>query len=98
VFTNTALAVTNPEQGQLSIYPNPATGGKVTVSLPTGNFEGCSYELINVLGQVVRQDQIANSNSSQVLIPLTGLPNSWYALRIRKENKVVYQGKLIINN
>jgi hypothetical protein len=47
---------------------------------------------------VVRQDQIANSNSSQVLIPLTGLPTSWYALRIRKENKVVYQGKLIINN
>lgn len=98
VFTNTALAVTNPEQGQLSIYPNPATGGKVTVSLPTGNFEGCSYELINVLGQVVRQDEITNSNSSQVLIPLTGLPNSWYALRIRKDNKVVYQGKLIINN
>ena len=98
VFTNTALAVTNPEQGQLSIYPNPATGGKVTVSLPTGNFEGCSYELINVLGQVVRQDEIVNANSSQVTIPLTGLPNSWYALRIRKDNKVVYQGKLIINN
>ena len=98
VFTNTALAVTNPEQGQLSIYPNPVTGGKVTVSLPTGNFEGCSYELINVLGQVVRQDEIANANSSQVSIPLTGLPNSWYALRIRKDNKVVYQGKLIIQN
>jgi len=98
VFTNTALAVTNPEQGQLSIYPNPATGGKVTVSLPTGNFEGCSYELINVLGQVVRQDEIANANSSQISIPLTGLPTSWYALRIRKDNKVVYQGKLIINN
>ncbi|MFZ4436684.1 MAG: T9SS type A sorting domain-containing protein [Flavobacterium psychrophilum] len=98
VFTNTALAVDTPTQGQLNIYPNPATGGKVTVSLPTGNFEGCSYELINVLGQVVQQDQITNSNSSQVLIPLTGLPNSWYALRIRKDNKVVYQGKLIINN
>ncbi len=98
VFTNIGLAVTDPEQGQLSIYPNPATGGKVTVSLPTGTFEGCSYELINVLGQVVRQDEIANSNSSQVLIPLTGLPTSWYALRIRKDNKVVYQGKLIINN
>jgi hypothetical protein len=98
VFTNIGLAVTDPEQGQLSIYPNPATGGKVTVSLPTGTFEGCSYELINVLGQVVRQDQIANGNSSQVLIPLTGLPTSWYALRIRKDNKVVYQGKLIINN
>lgn len=98
VFTNTALAVTNPEQGQLSIYPNPVTGGKVTVSLPTGNFEGCSYELINVLGQVVRQDEIANANSSQVSIPLTGLPNSWYALRIIKENSVMYQGKLIIKN
>jgi autotransporter-associated beta strand protein len=98
VFTNIGLSVSDPEQGQLSIYPNPATGGKVTVSLPTGNFEGCSYELINVLGQVVRQDQIANSNSSQILIPLSGLPNSWYALRIRKDNKVVYQGKLIINN
>jgi hypothetical protein len=98
VFTNIGLAITDPEQGQLSIYPNPATGGKVTVSLPTGTFEGCSYELINVLGQVVRQDEIANSNSSQVLIPLSGLPTSWYALRIRKDNKVVYQGKLIINN
>jgi len=98
VFTNTALSVDTPTQGQLSIYPNPATGGKVTVSLPSGTFEGCSYELINVLGQVVRQDDINNSNSSQVLIPLTGLPNSWYALRIRKDNKVVYQGKLIINN
>ncbi len=98
VFTNIGLAITDPEQGQLSIYPNPATGGKVTVSLPTGTFEGCSYELINVLGQVVRQDEIANSNSSQVLLPLTGLPTSWYALRIRKDNKVVYQGKLIINN
>ncbi|MEY2692070.1 MAG: hypothetical protein RIT03_460, partial [Bacteroidota bacterium] len=98
VFTNTALAVTNPEQGQLSIYPNPATGGKVTVSLPTGTFEGCSYELINVLGQVVRQDIIEKGTTSQVSIPITGLPNSWYALRIRKDNKVVYQGKLIINN
>ncbi|MEN9323469.1 MAG: hypothetical protein RL699_1249 [Bacteroidota bacterium] len=98
VFTNTALAVTNPEQGQLSIYPNPVTGGKVTVSLPTGNFEGCSYELINVLGQVVRQDIIEKGTTSQVSIPITGLPNSWYALRIRKDNKVVYQGKLIINN
>ena len=98
VFTNTALAVDTPTQGQLSIYPNPATGGKVTVSLPTGNFEGCSYELINVLGQVVQQDQITNSNSSQVSIPITGLPNSWYALRIIKENSVMYQGKLIIKN
>jgi hypothetical protein len=98
VFTNTALAVTNPEQGQLSIYPNPVTGSKVTVSLPTGTFEGCSYELINVLGQVVRQDKITNNTSSQVLIPLTGLPNSWYALRIIKENSVMYQGKLIIKN
>lgn len=98
VFTNIGLAVTDPEQGQLSIYPNPVTGGKVTVSLPTGTFEGCSYELINVLGQVVRQDQIANGNSSQVLISVTGLPTAWYALRIRKDNKVVYQGKLIINN
>jgi hypothetical protein len=98
VFTNTALAVTNPEQGQLSIYPNPATGGKVTVSLPTGNFEGCSYELINVLGQVVRQHQIENGTTSQVSIPITGLPNSWYALRIIKENSVLFQGKLIIKN
>ncbi len=98
VFTNTALAVDTPTQGQLSIYPNPATGGKVTVSLPTGTFEGCSYELINVLGQVVRQDEITNSNSSQVLIPLTGLPNSWYALRIMKDKNVMYQGKLIIKN
>lgn len=98
VFTNTALAVTHPEQGQLSIYPNPATGGKVTVSLPTGSFEGCSYELINVLGQVVREDQLENGTSSQVSIPITGLPNSWYALRIIKENSVVYQGKLIIKN
>jgi hypothetical protein len=47
---------------------------------------------------VVRQDDINNSNSSQVLIPLTGLPNSWYALRIIKENSVMYQGKLIIKN
>ena len=98
VFTNTALAVDTPTQGQLSIYPNPATGGKVTVSLPTGNFEGCSYELINVLGQVVRQDEINNSTSSQVSIPITGLPNSWYALRIRKDNSVLFQGKLIIKN
>ena len=98
VFTNIGLAVTDPEQGQLSIYPNPATGGKVTVSLPTGNFEGCSYQLINVLGQVVLQDEINNNTSSQVLIPLTGLPNSWYALRIIKENSVMYQGKLIIKN
>jgi hypothetical protein len=98
VFTNIGLAVTDPEQGQLSIYPNPVTSGKVTVSLPTGTFEGCSYELINVLGQVVRQDEITNNTSSQVLIPLTGLPNSWYALRIIKENSVMYQGKLIIKN
>jgi hypothetical protein len=98
VFTNSALAVDTPIQGQLSIYPNPVTGGKVTVSLPTGNFEGCSYQLINVLGQVVRQDDINNSNSSQILIPLTGLPNSWYALRIIKENSVMFQGKLIIKN
>ena len=98
VFTNTALAVTHPEQGQLSIYPNPATGGKVTVSLPTGNFEGCSYELINVLGQVVRQDQIENGTTSQVSIPITGLPNSWYVLRITKDNSVLFQGKLIIKN
>jgi hypothetical protein len=98
VFTNTALAVDTPTQGQLSIYPNPATGGKVTVSLPSGNFEGCSYQLINVLGQVVRQDGINNSNSSQVSISTSGLPNSWYALRIIKENSVVYQGKLIIKN
>jgi hypothetical protein len=98
VFTNTALAVDTPTQGQLSIYPNPATGGKVTVSLPSGNFEGCSYQLINVLGQVVREDQTENTNGSQVSISTVGLPNSWYALRIIKENSVVYQGKLIIKN
>ena len=98
VFTNTALAVDTPTQGQLSIYPNPATGGKVTVSLPSGTFEGCSYQLINVLGQVVRQDQIENTTGSQVSISTAGLPNSWYALRIIKENSVVYQVKLIIKN
>jgi hypothetical protein len=98
VFTNTALAVDTPTQGQLSIYPNPVTGGKVTVSLPSGTFEGCSYQLINVLGQVVRQDQIENTTGSQVSISTAGLPNSWYALRIIKENSVMYQGKLIIKN
>ncbi|MDO7875197.1 T9SS type A sorting domain-containing protein [Hymenobacter sp. ASUV-10] len=61
----------------VDIYPNPAQA-QFTVRLPAG-FGPAQAELLNSLGQVVRQQALP----AQVAVPTTGLPAGVYTLRLR---------------
>jgi hypothetical protein len=77
----------------VSLYPNPATSGLTIENLDKGRGT-LTLELTDVLGKVVLT-QIVN-NPDKHYVPLNGLDNGVYLLKVNNERKeVVYKSKVI---
>ncbi len=64
------------------VFPNPCAD-ELNLNLPTKNFEKMSFEIINMLGKIVKHDDIM---SSYTKISTSGLEAGFYLLRIRERD------------
>lgn len=78
-----------PKEGELQVYPNPATNQlHITSTIPA------TFVLYNLLGQVVRQ---AGLGSGTVQVSVLGLPAGTYFYQIINPQKQILQhDKLIV--
>ncbi len=74
----------NPEIEQAYLYPNPvAEGGQLT--LQSGNWNGnVGFQIVNMNGQLIRNDQIQLEQNSTVNIDINGLASGIYLLVLRQ--------------
>lgn len=86
--THTSTAAT----AALSVYPNPSSMGQLAVRLATLT-GSASAELLNALGQVVRQQALAGP--SEQLFVTQGLAAGLYTLRVQAGSEVLTR-KVII--
>jgi hypothetical protein len=77
------------EDKDIRIYPNPFNG-LINIELPGDIYRGSFIEIRNVLGEVVYQSRV---NESQITIPANSLPNGTYILNIT--GKEVFHRMLI---
>ncbi len=70
----------------VEVWPNPASAGTgTTVALPDATPGPVRYELLDALGRICRTvvDESAAPAARQQALPLTGLPEGTYVLRVR---------------
>ncbi|GAA4377754.1 hypothetical protein GCM10023186_13210 [Hymenobacter koreensis] len=79
------LSTRNPFVGELNVFPNPVSGGEMTVQLRgVGKAAKAQLQLINAIGQVVHQETISISNgSADGKVSMTPLARGLYTLRLQ---------------
>lgn len=81
---STLLSVNSFElENTISLYPNP-TSNQLTIKLGDANDLPDTYEIYNMLGQIISKKSI--SNSADLTINASALSNGMYFIRISKEN------------
>lgn len=81
---STLLSVDSFElENSISLYPNP-TSTQLTIKLGDANDLPDTYEIYNMLGQIINRKSI--SNSADLTINSSALSNGMYFIRISKEN------------
>jgi len=81
---STLLSVNSFElENTISLYPNP-TSNQLTIKLGDANDLPDTYEIYNMLGQIISKRSI--SNSADLTINASALSNGMYFIRISKEN------------
>ncbi|GAB2949660.1 hypothetical protein GCM10027048_13440 [Hymenobacter coalescens] len=81
----TVLAARNPLLGgELTVFPNPAHGGTLTLRLSgAGAAQAAQAQLINALGQVVRKQAVSIRNGgAEQPLSIDGLSRGLYTLRV----------------
>jgi choice-of-anchor B domain-containing protein len=81
---NVGLKVQNASNFDLVVYPNPASG-KLTVNYTDLKSEDANLNLINSLGEVVKQESLAKDCCSKEL-NIEGLAKGIYLLQIKGKN------------
>ncbi|HTB30848.1 MAG TPA: T9SS type A sorting domain-containing protein, partial [Bacteroidia bacterium] len=77
----------------LSVYPNPSKG-EYTFTFSGGNYSGSKLEIYNVLGEIVKSEEITNSST---LVDLGSNPNGIYYYRIiAGDGARINMGKLVL--
>ena len=95
VTTSTAKQLAG---GQVSIFPNPASGGvELNLRVSGAKSGALQYDMLNALGQVVlsRSVEVRNGNLDQT-INTAGLAKGLYQVRLRIGNEVLVQ-KVVID-
>lgn len=90
-FIDGPMSVNEQQTVQMNIFPNPATE-QVSISLE--NYQGATFELYNILGEVVKSVELSNATTQ---IDVNGLSNGTYIGRVVSNNGVSSQ-KIVINN
>ncbi|NVO03639.1 MAG: T9SS type A sorting domain-containing protein [Bacteroidetes bacterium] len=78
--------------GFVSVYPNPSNGNNINVNFPF--IDKGDYEVMDVLGSVVSQGKI--SNTDNIEIGFGSIGNGCYFIKILQKEKV-YFGKVVKN-
>jgi hypothetical protein len=74
------------EIASLNIFPNPAKGN-FNISMNNENAEVISYEMINVLGQIVRKENLGNSKGEvKFNIETSGIESGVYFVKVYAGN------------
>lgn len=84
-------SVTNDEL--VNIYPNPSNG-VLNFKFETNQVEQYIFTLTNVVGQIVFEEKVNDSNPQ---IDISKLENGSYFYQINARDKLITKGKLIIN-
>jgi len=95
-FSTTAPLSTNTfdlNSASVSLYPNPSTDGKFTISFPNG-FEGANLSIHNTLGQVIYKTTVGTGSSYDVS-PNKTLTSGIYFLQLEKDGKSITK-KLVV--
>jgi hypothetical protein len=77
---------------QINLYPNTAKN-RVTISLPTGTNETYQVRLFDMQGRMLRE---VRSSAATVSIPLNGLAQGPYVVKISAGNKHIAVKRLIV--
>ncbi|MBR4391249.1 MAG: T9SS type A sorting domain-containing protein [Bacteroidales bacterium] len=80
--------------GMLKVYPNPLNSQQsLTVTIPENQApaDGVKIQVINLLGQVVKEETMMGDRCS-----INGLSTGMYTLRVLAGNAMIYNNKLIV--
>ncbi len=82
-----------------SVYPNPVTE-QLFVEFIAHNSKTLSFEIVNLLGQVIYNETIqsANREMQKVTLPVGSIQNGVYFLRIKENNTQIDLTRIIISN
>ena len=84
-----------PPKPELSVYPNPTTG-MVTLNINPKNETVLNMDLVNSIGQIVKQDVFNNQGVEFTeSIDLSNLPNGMYYVILKTKQGVVSQARVI---
>ena len=96
-YTVNVVEYTNIEeisQG-IRIYPNPISDGVFTIEVENIQIGDATLQIINTMGEIVFERQLALSNQQKEQIHLSGILNGVYILKVHSESEI-YTGKLIV--
>ena len=91
ISNNRAVGIKSNTANMFAVYPNPATDVLTIEIEKLGN--NCKIEIVNMLGEVVKQSSI---NEYQSKINVADLVNGMYNLKITSADKQVFTKKLLI--
>jgi hypothetical protein len=78
---------TNIPLSNVSVYPNPAKDN-ISISFNNENSEPVSYQLVNVLGQTIRQQSIPSAKGETLYnVNLNGIESGIYFVKLSVGNK-----------
>lgn len=76
----------------LTIFPNPMNSTQsLTVSLPENQNKDLKIQVVNLLGQVIREETMSGCTCT-----IDGLTTGMYLLRVMSDNAAIYNNKLIV--
>ncbi len=88
-YKNIVLGLTNPELlSNLRVYPNPVFGNELSIALKNISLEPIRIQLYNVVGQLIRSENLGIQLTREVNFPVNQLQSGTYFLSI-------YQGKKV---
>jgi hypothetical protein len=80
------------DETHVRIYPNPVSGGKVTVEINGGFEGGTSVTVLDIFGRICHLSRI---EKSETVIDVSGMRSGLYIIRL-SNNKKVYSYKLLV--
>ncbi len=92
--TNLATETIDDFKKLISLYPNPSKG-LINLKFPENRgLIGIKYKIINILGQIVEENNIASSNKSEITIDTSNFVNGVYQLTLFTD-KGNWNGKFV---